>query len=455
MSRSTVSGREVARRVLRRVEGGSYASLALGGELARAGELAAAERRLATEIVYGVTRQRARLDRALGALAKRGIGKLQPGVRAALRAGAYQILFLDRVPDHAAVNDAVSAARKLGGPKVGGFVNGVLRSLVREGEPALPDPALKPRAYAEQACSLPGWIAARLEAAVGEGELAQAAEAFAKPAPLAARVNTLRKAAPEGHDALCAEGAGVADVAICPGALAVTGLGDPDASPSFRAGLWTVQDAAAQLVAHLLAPEPGARILDACAGVGGKSTHLAQLTGGRAPIDAADASARKLDLARATSRRLGVAEAIRAVQVDLTAPGDRLAEAYEAILLDAPCTGLGVMRRHPESKWRVTEAEVAKMSALQRALLDALVDRLAPGGVLVYSVCTFTAEEGPEQIAGLLRAHPELQVEVPATRPGAPPWRDLLEADGSLRTFPHRHGADAFYAIRLRRAHSS
>jgi 16S rRNA (cytosine967-C5)-methyltransferase len=455
MSRPRASGREVARRVLRRVERGSYVSLALGGELSRAGELSAADRRLATEIVYGVTRHLARLDRALGAFARRGIDKLQPGVRAALRAGAYQIIFLDRVPDHASVNDAVAVARKLGGPKVGGFVNGVLRSLIREGEPALPEPSRDPRAYAEQACSLPGWIAARLEAAVGEGELAQAAEAFADPAPLTARVNTLRATSGEARAALLDEGAEVEEIAICPDALAITGLGDPEASPSFRAGLWTVQDAAAQLVAHMLAPEAGARILDACAGVGGKSTHLAQLTGGREVIDAADASARKLDLLRDTARRLGVADAIRPAQVDLTAPGDHLSETYDAILLDAPCTGLGVMRRHPESKWRVTEADVAEMAALQRALLHALAARLAPGGVLVYSVCTFTAEEGPGQIAQLLREHPELAVDSPPAGPGAPPWPELLEADGSLRTWPHRHGADAFYAIRLRRAHSS
>jgi 16S rRNA (cytosine967-C5)-methyltransferase len=270
------------------------------------------------------------------------------------------------------------------------------------------------------------------------------------PAPLVARVNTVRASVSEVREALVAEGAEVTEVALCAGALAVAGLGDLEGSPSFRAGLWTVQDAAAQLVAHMLAPEPGARILDACAGVGGKSTHLAQLTGGDATIDAADSSARKLDLLRDTARRLAVHEAIRPVQVDLTAPGDRLAQRYDAILLDAPCTGLGVMRRHPESKWRVTENDVAAMAALQRALLDALVERLAPGGVLVYSVCTFTAEEGPEQIARLLRDRPELAVESPPTRPDDPPWRAILDADHSLRTWPHDGGADAFYAVRLR-----
>ncbi len=451
MSRPAKTAREVAHRVLRRVEAGSYASLALGGELERA-DLSAADRRLATEIVYGVLRQKRRIDRALGAFARRGIGKLQPGVRAALRAGAYQILFLDRVPAHAAVNDAVSAARKLGGPKVGGFVNGVLRSLARDGEPPLPDAEVEPRAHAEVVCSLPGWIAARLEAAVGEGELLQAAAALSESAPLVARANTLRASPEQVTRVLAEEGARVEALSLCPEALEVAGLGDPERSESFGRGLWTVQDVAAQLVGHMLAPAPGARVLDACAGVGGKSTHLAQLMGTDGRIDAADSSARKLDLLRDTARRLGAADAIHPVEVDLSVPGDRLAASYDAILLDAPCTGLGVLRRHPESKWRVTERDVADMASLQRALLDALVDRLAPGGVLVYSVCTFTAEEGPEQIARLLRDHPELAIEAPPAADDGPPWLKILEADHSLRTWPHRHGADAFYAARLRRA---
>src|SRR5262249_41771613 len=186
--------------------------------------------------------------------------------------------------------------------------------------------------------------------------------------------------------------------------------------------LITAQDVAAQLVGRLAGAAPGERILDACAGVGGKSTHLAELSGDRAAIDAADLSRQKLDLAEDGARRLGL-RGIRAVPADLTAPAAPLAAAYDRVLLDAPCSGLGVLRRHPEGKWRRRPEEIPALAALQARLLDALAPRVRPGGALVYSVCTFTDEEGPAQVARFLAAHPEFAV-------GAPPpgvdWKPFL-----------------------------
>ena len=442
--------RDIARRVLARVDKGAFASLALGGELGRA-DLSPTDRRLATEIVYGVLRTRTRLDRALSAHAKKGIKRLPPGVTSALRIGAYQILFLDRVPAHAAVDDAVTATRRVAGARLAGVANGVLRGLSREGEPPLPDPKLEPRAYAEAACSLPSWIAGRLEEAVGRAELAEAAAALAESAPLCARENAVKAEPGAVRRALEAEGATAEPVPACPRALAVRGLGDPESSPSFAAGLWTVQDAGAQLVSHLLAPREGARILDACAGVGGKTTHLAELAGCRVTVDAADSSPVKLAHLEDTAARLGVAARVVPRRLELGAADADLGDGYDAILLDAPCTGLGVMRRHPETKWRVSEAQVTAMAAVQDRLLRDVAGRLASGGVLVYSVCTFTREEGPERIAALLRDRPDFTLEAPPARPGGPDWSALLAADGSLKTWPHRHGADAFYAARLRR----
>lgn len=442
------SAREVARRVLRRVEGGAYASLALGGELSRA-EISASDRRLATEITYGTLRLQSRLDRALGAYARRGAGKLPPPVRAGLRAAAYQILFLDRVPDHAAVDDAVDAARAVGGERLAGFANGLLRRLARSGEPPPPGPDGDPRAYAEITCALPGWIAGRLCEAVGADGLASAAQAFAEPAPLVARANTLRASVCEAERALAEEAREVRPWPLCPGAFSLAGIGDPEASPSHARGLWTVQDGAAQLVAHMLAPTPGDAILDACAGVGGKTTHLAQLAGGRARIDAVDASTVKLARLREAAERLGAEACVRPVCADARAADADLSARYGSILLDAPCTGLGVLRRHPEIKWRAGEGDVEAMAAAQRELLRACADRLAPGGALVYAVCTFTEEEGPARLRELVAERPELAVARPPARPGGPDWDHLLGADGELRTWPDRHGADAFYAVRL------
>ena len=268
---SPVSSREVARRVLDRIDkDGAWATPALDGELARAG-LDDRDRRLASELVYGVLRHRTRLDRALSAHAN--LKKTQAKVVTALRIAAYQLLFLDRIPGHAAVNDAVAAAREVGGPKVGGFANAVLRNLSRAGEPPLPEGDL------ELSTSLPRWILDELAATAG-ADLPAIAAAFAQSAPLIARAN-LRKTT---REALIAELASAGVTATPVGAamaLRLEELGDPARSASFLAGRWTVQDLGAQAVALAAAPRAGQRILDACAGVGGKATHLAELCGGK------------------------------------------------------------------------------------------------------------------------------------------------------------------------------
>jgi 16S rRNA (cytosine967-C5)-methyltransferase len=429
------SARELARRVLARVErGGAWATLALDAELERS-TLDDRDRRLAAELVYGVLRHQTRLDRALSAHAD--LRRTPAAVVLVLRVAAYQLLFLDRIPAHAAVDDAVNAARLTSGPKVGGFANAVLRKVAAGKEPALPD---EPRARLEIEHSMPAWIIDELAAALGDpAQLPAAVAALSQPAPLAIRARAGRNDRDELRAILEAEGAKVEVPAITRAGLVVSGLGQTGASPSFRAGRWTVQDLGAQLVGELAAPAPGARILDACAGVGGKSTHLAELTGDQAHIDAADNGRQKLKLGAATARRLGLAS-VHPVEADLLDPAAAgLHDRYDLVVLDAPCTGLGVLRRHPEAKWRLVAADVGRMAELQARLLAALAPRVAPGSVLVYSVCTFTEREGPGQIARFLAAHPDFAPEAVADRPA------------EVRTWPHDHGADAFYMARLRR----
>ena len=417
--------REVARRVLDRVaKGGAWATLTLDGELARSG-LDERDRRLVSELVYGVLRQRARLDRAIGVHAD--LKRTPPKVITALRLAAYQVLFLDRVPGYAAVDDAVTAARAAGGAKLAGFTNAVLRKLVAAGEPALPS---EPRARLEVEHSLPAWIADELVAAAPADQLGALAAAFAQPAPLIGRANAIRTTRDALIQALSAAGATATPIDAAPMAIALDGLGDPSRAPSFQAGLWTVQDTGAQLVGLAAAPRPGQRILDACAGVGGKSTHLAELSNDAASIDAADLSSTKLALAERTAARLGLRSILRKA-CDLLDPAAPLAPAYDLIVLDAPCSGLGVLRRHPDAKWRLKADDVPRLADLQRKLLDAVVPRLAPGGALVYSVCTFTRAEGPDQVAAL------------AARTG-------LRIVSEHRTWPP--DADAFYLARLEKA---
>lgn len=415
-----MTARVVARRVLERVDKGAWATPSLDGELARA-QLDDRDRRLATELVYGVLRHQIRIDHALSAHA--ALERTPVRIKIALRVAAYQILFL-RVPGYAAVDDAVSAARKIGGAKLAGFANAVLRKLVANGEPPLPDGL----AGIAIAASLPTWIVDELAATVPSDELAAAATALSATPRLAGRVNRRRADRATVIERLTAEGARAEpiDDATTPDAFFVDGLGDPATSPSFTAGLWTVQDPGAQAVVRLAAPEPGMRVLDACAGVGGKSTYLAELADGLV-IDAADLSATKLELLAATARRLGDADAIHPIVCDLTARTAPLAAAYDLIVLDAPCTGLGVLRRHPEAKYRLSPADVERMAQVQRSLVDALVSRLAPGGTLVYAVCSFTRREAEYPLAGVT----------------------TLAIDDVRRTWPHTTGADAFFAARL------
>ena len=466
-------GRVLAQRVLRRVAGESaFATLALGAALAESG-LDARERRLATELVYGVLRHQARIDRALAAMTPRGLAKVSPAALAILRVAAYELLFLDRIPAHATVSSAVTAVQRLGGPRLAGFANGVLRRLAREGEPALP-PTTDLRAHLTVACSLPRWIIDRLAAEVGEDELTAAATALNEPAPLTLRAQRLRVDRAGLITRLRGEQPEITlqPSPWAPQALLAHGLGDPERSPAHAAGLFTIQDVGAQLVGHLLAPAPGWRILDACAGVGGKSTHLAELAGDRAMVDAVDISPVKLALCADAARRLGLS-GVRTACVDLTAaPADGapdrwraagLADLYDAAVLDAPCTGLGVLRRHPEAKTRLTPEDIGRLAALQARLLEAVAARVRPGGVLVYSVCTFTHEEGPAQIEAFLATHPGFALE-PPPGPTAPTdtepavdWRRLAGVTigegvpAQFRTWPHRHGTDGFFLARLRR----
>ena len=408
-----MTARDVARHVLDRVDkGGAWATLALDAELARSG-LEERDRRLASELVYGVLRNRTRVDRAIAAHAD--LGRTPPKVVTALRVATYQLLFLDRVPAYAAVDDAVGAAREVGGQKLAGFANAVLRKVSKSGEPPFgEDPEVK--------YSMPRWILDELPA--------EAVAAFAEPAPMVARVNQRKTTRDALIAELAADGITARPSELVSSALVLDGVGDITKNAAFNAGKWTVQDAGAQLVSQIAAPQRGMKILDACAGVGGKSTHLAELVDDAATIDAADQSKTKLGLCAETARRLGLS-CITPRVCDLLDPKAQLG-TYDLIVLDAPCSGLGVLRRHPDAKWRLKADTVPRLADLQRQLLDAVVPRLAPGGTLVYSVCTFTRAEGPDQIAALVA-------------------RSGLVVEEERRTWPP--DADAFYIARLRVHH--
>ena len=447
------TARQLAREVLERVElEGAYANRALLAALDRAPAMAADERGLATEIVYGVLRRHGRLERALAALATSGLDRLEPRVRIAMRMGAYQILFLDRIPAYAAVNDAVEACKQAGGRGVGG-----LRERV-----AAPAGARR-RAAAARRRRRSG----RLSDGDRHARLARADAAGRAAAGRRGGVRRRRRQACAGDVArehgrmtrdelavrLAAErpDATLAPSQIAPDALDARSLAAPAATAAWRDGLFAIADAGAQVVAELCGAAPGERIMDACAGNGGKTAHLLSLAGDRARVDAVDVSADKLDMAAAALRRLGLAGASPVV-ADLTAPLADQTPRYHRILLDAPCSGLGVLRRHPETLLRRQPADIDALAERQLRMLSIVAPALLPGGLLTYAVCTFERRECEDVVAAFLRAHPRFAIEPAPTAGGGVPWARLADATGAIRTWPQRDDADGFFAVRLRLA---
>lgn len=441
--------RQLAFAILKRVDEGGFSDLVLDAELPRSG-LDGRDRALVTELVYGVLRLRGRLDFALGQVSRQPLARLEPQVLRLLRLGAYQLLQLDRVPAHAAVNASVELARQLGMERVVGLVNGTLRGLDRQrGQIPWPPPE-RIRPYLQHVCSLPTWLAKELLHQFPNAESRAFGEALARPAPFTLRTNLQRV----DRDTLLAELAATGHLAR-PTRYAPEGViieqrsggplpGDPE-------GWYQVQDEASMLIGHLLEPQPGMAILDACAAPGGKTTHLAALTDNRSPLLALDKHPQRVELVRRSALRLGC-PAIEARVWDMTTAPDFLEpQSFARVLVDAPCSGLGVLRRNPESRWNRTAADVRELATLQADILDQVAPLVQPDGLLLYSVCTFTQRETIEVVRAFLERHPQfllddLRQSVPET------WRELIAADGMLHTYPHRHdGMDAFFAARLRR----
>jgi 16S rRNA (cytosine967-C5)-methyltransferase len=446
--------RLLAARVLERVERArAYADLTLTAALARSA-LGPRDRAFATELVYGTLRWRGRLDFALGQVLDRPLAAVEPGVLTLLRVGAYQLLFCD-VPASAAVDQTVRSAHAVGASRAAGLVNAVLRRLAQTKD-ALPLPALEddPLAHLEHALGIPGWIAERWLAALGTSEAAALAAASNAPPPLTARANRTRI----HRDALLARVRERFDdaqpCAFAPDGLVLGHGGSPASDPDFVAGLFTVQDEASQLVVELLAPAPGERVLDACAAPGTKTTAISERVGPEGLVVALDRSERRLALLGRAVRRLELAN-VTALPADATQPlGELPGAPFDRVLVDAPCSGLGALRRNPDARWRLSPEDPARLAEIQSALLASAAKSLRPGGALVYSTCTLTGEENDAVVEAFLAETPGFERAEAAHLPAV--LRPLLDAKGALATWPHRHGTgaygmDGFYAARLER----
>lgn len=443
--------RRIALDVLRRVEAeGAFATLALTHAIERAPQLSAEDRALITELVYGAIRFRRNLDFALAAHSRRPLNKIEPGLLRVLRLAAYQLMFLERIPDFAAVDEAVSLASILRGSRAAGFVNGVLRALASAREHIeWPDPQSSiVRALAVR-LSFPDWMVERWIEQFGQQRAQEFMEASNKPAPSWLRANTLRISPESLVELLSASGLEARPSEYIPGAICAPTGQELRSAAAHEAGLFHVQDAGAQAVCHLLDPRPGERILDACAAPGGKTCTLAELINNEGEIVAADVHPARCGLVRKLAERLGIS-CIQTVQADLSHPVPDDWGLFDRVLLDAPCSGLGVLRRHPESKWRVFPSDLVRLAEIQRQLLDSVSRVVKPGGVLVYSVCTISQEEGSSLIGNWLSEHHDFDRADPEVGRHAS-WHKLLDADHCLRTWPDQHDMDGFFAVRLTR----
>lgn len=426
----------------------SYADVLLDQVLNR-GVLDSKDRALLTEIVCGTLRWRGRIDAYLRQLMRRPIEQTDPFITNLLRSALYQIRFLARIPHYAAVNESVDLAKRHAGSKVSGFVNGVLRSFQRMEKDMTPPPDSAGVQALADFWSHPQWMIRAWIDYFGRDEITGLLDGNNRQAPLALRVNTRRTGKTELIEKLRAEGLEASASPWAPQGVLVRGQLAIPQIPGFQEGLFQVQAESSQLVAHLLDAKPGEDILDACAAPGGKTTHIAELMEDRGRIVATDLSARGVARIRENAGRLGH-RSIVAVVVDPSAPFvDAPRSTYDRVLVDAPCSGLGTLRSHPEIKWNRGPDDVKRLQALQKKLLAQAAGQLKTGGILVYSTCTLTRAENEDVARHFLGEHENFVLEEAARY--LPDSAKELVRDKYLLTLPHRHGTDGFFAARMRK----
>jgi 16S rRNA (cytosine967-C5)-methyltransferase len=411
------------------------------------------DRALASEIATGVQRWRAALDHLVVHFSKRTIARVDPEIVDILRLSAYQLLYLTRVPAAAIVDDAVNLTKRAGKTSASGFVNAVLRAISRARN-ALPLPPrpVDPRdrdavlAYFSITLSHPGWLVERWYDRFGFEATERWLQFDNAPAPLTLRANRLRTMPDALASRLAADGIKVSPGAFAPDALIVN-EGFPLRSSGLAEGLFVVQDEASQLVA-LLAGDSPQRVLDACASPGGKTTAIAAAMESRGLIVACDVRDRRIDLLRRTVASSG-APNIRVVQADLLQPLP-FERGFDCVLVDAPCSGLGTLRRDPDIRWRRQARDLSMLAEAQQTMLQNAAEVVAPGGRLVYATCSSEPEENEAVAAAFLHCTPAFEtVDARRAAPRLPPA--VVDQAGHLRTQPHEHGLEAFFGAVFRR----
>jgi 16S rRNA (cytosine967-C5)-methyltransferase len=439
--------RFVALEALLRIEkGGAYSNLLLR-ELMNQGRLNEKDGRLLTEMVYGTISRQLLLDYYLATFIKKA-KKVDPWVKALLRLSLYQMLYLNKVPNHAILNEAVEIAKAKGNPGIGKFVNGVLRTIQREGVPAL-DQIKDPLERLATEISMPVWLTEKFVAQIGSEKTRELGLSLLEPSHASGRLDLQRITRNEAILQLQEEGIEARESQLSPYGI-VADKGFLAGSSLYREGLLTIQDESSMLVAPALHIAPEHQVLDACAAPGGKTTHIASFLSAEAggKVTALDIYPHKVNLITENAQRLAVSEVVQTEVMDAREVAQHFeAQQFDRILVDAPCSGLGLMRRKPDIKYNKQAADLQRLPEIQLAILESVAPTLKNSGIMIYSTCTIMVEENQAVVAAFLAAHPEFeQIDVTVNEQTATKISDQM-----LTIYPQDFMTDGFFISCLRK----
>ena len=431
--------RELAVYLLTRVErGGAYADRLLASR--HVSELEPRDRSFVRELVLGVLRWKLRLDHIIGTYYNNDINSLQLEIRNIIRLGLYQMMFMDSIPDWAAVNESVKMTGNHYSKKTAGLVNAILRRFSRQGEPEISSSDTIEKLSVEKSC--PGWIAKKWIEKFGVETAEALMTSCNKKHPVSIRTNTIKIDSESLANELLSEGFETVNVSDMPGYFNVLKGNGLFETQAYKKGFFTVQDPEAAMATLLLSPEQGEMILDLCSAPGGKTTHIAEMADDNIRIDAVDINPKRLGLVKRAIRRRGL-ESINCIEGDSVTFRNDSDSQYDRILCDVPCTGTGVFSKRPDMKWRREENDLIRMSSLQKAILVNAATLVIPGGVVIYSTCSLESEEN-EDIVRWFTSENDFTVE-----------RDnrfkKFETDYGYLILPHLMDGNGAFAAKLRR----
>lgn len=439
--------RSIALEVIYQVlEEGAFANLLLDKALFSCKDLSPRDKGFVTELVYGTIRQKGALDWALNQFAKTKVEKMDAYLRNILRLSAYQMLYLDKIPVSAAINEGVNLAKKYAPKGADGFANAVLRALDQGREKiTYPDKGKNPAAYFAVKYSYPQWIVENWLKIYGRKGTEKMCRYFNQPSKLWIRTNPLKISRAELKEKLAFEGIEAKESSYAPLGLQILSDVNLRTLESFREGEFIVQDESSMILGAVSGAKSGMRVLDVCAAPGGKTTNLAQLMNNQGKIIACDIHEHRLELIEENAKKLGI-DIIETKLQDGRFLSESFNEEFDLVLLDAPCSGLGVLGRRADLRWKKRRGDIAELAALQKELISQAQAVVKPGGTLIYSTCTTTKEEDENVVEWFLENYEEFSLDKRL------PWTDAEgENVGYYKLSPLNEGTDGFFIALFKR----